>query len=366
VARSNSCPSGRQLLGAACILMLAACTGGQAADSWTSVDSVPGTVGATYLGVTAGQAGFVAVGSVPREGEPSHVGAWTSPDGRAWTPAADDPSFSDHVMDAVASGPAGYFAVGLSCSGECGGGAAWTSTDGKSWQLAAAIESTAAATPHLLSVAAGGPGWIVGGSTFGQTSSASDYAAAWVTVDGSSWTAATVKLGGGGSIGGLASNGSLIVAVGAVTPTSGHQAAVWTSTDGITWTRAKSEPSFANGVMDAVVFDGQEFVAVGLDDSGAAAWVSPDGTTWHKAPAAAGFAGARMTSIAGKSGSLTAVGYDSNGVLSWTSRDGQTWVQATAAPDMTGDQALGVAEHTGVVVTVGGSSGHPEIWTRGG
>ena len=84
------------------------------------------------------------------------------------------------------------------------------------------------------------------------------------------------------------------------------------------------------GRWNAVTWDGKEFVAVGLDDSGAAAWTSADGSTWDTATAGPGFEGARLTSVSPGADGLVAVGYDGSGAHAWTSADGKTW--AGAAP----------------------------------
>ena len=117
--------------------------------------------------------------------------------------------------------------------------------------------------------------------------------------------------------------------------------------------------------MNAVAWDGKEFVAVGLDDSGAAAWTSADGSTWDKATAGPGFEGARLTSVSPGADGLVAVGYDGSGAHAWTSTDGKTWVGATGAADLTGSQALGVAGRPGELVAIGTQSGAPMIWVDG-
>ena len=114
-----------------------------------------------------------------------------------------------------------------------------------------------------------------------------------------------------------------MTAVGSVTTSTAHRAAAWTSTDAKTWTRSADSPSFEDGAMNAVAWDGKEFVAVGLDDSGAAAWTSADGATWDKATAGPGFEGARLTSVSPGADGLVAVGYDGSGAHAWTSTDGR-------------------------------------------
>ena len=111
--------------------------------------------------------------------------------------------------------------------------------------------------------------------------------------------------------------------------------------------------------------DGKEFVAVGLDGSGAAVWTSADGAAWDKAPAGPGFAGARLTSVSPGAVGLVAVGYDGSGAHAWTSPDGKTWVGATGAADLAGSQALGVPDRKGELFAIGDTVGVPVIWVNG-
>jgi hypothetical protein len=122
---------------------LGAPTGGAA---WYSPDgrtwqraSAPSLRDGTLHAVTAGpDGGFVAVGTSL---DSTAARAWTSDDGRAWTPAPDQPSLTFHglriVMDGVTAGPAGYVAVGHFLFGsQYGQGSAWTSPDGRTWTRA--------------------------------------------------------------------------------------------------------------------------------------------------------------------------------------------------------------------------------------
>ena len=184
--------------------------------------------------------------------------------GRTWTAATDDHAFDQHQMVAVASGPAGSAAAGLTGNTEeRGESATWTSTDGQTWRAAAEIPPAGGLTAHTSSIAAGGPGWIVGGYLFPSGDGPSP-AGVWTTADGSSWTASTFadpaagpdQVGGsnpsasgtdGGVIAGIAVNEARMAAVGPVTTSTGHRAATWTSTDAKTWTRSADSPSFEDG-----------------------------------------------------------------------------------------------------------------------
>ncbi len=347
-------------------LFIAACSGSSGA-SWTPVSGFPDADGSTIGGVAAGSASFVAVGQAPFSGETNHAAVWTSPDGKAWTRVADDPSFSMHLMNGVASGPSGWTAVGGSCgNGECFDETVWTSTDGQTWHEAAPlpVEQTYYAVSHV--VAAGGPGWIVGGWRVGSDA-ADRRPAIWTTADGSSWTEATVDLPSDGSLhgslSGLAVGAGIDVAVGLAQSDTSRSAAVWISTDGKDWSPVTADASFSGALMNSVVAGGPGFVAVGRDGSGAAVWTSTDGSSWKAEPAGPGFAGAQMLSIAASGGRFVAVGYDSNTALVWTSKDGMTWTQSSPASDMAGAQALSTAIGAATDVVVGASSSSAKAWT---
>ena len=286
-------------------LILASCASGSqaAGGSWTAVSDIPGAAGASFAFDRRRTRPIRRGGATPRSGQLGHAAAWTSTDGRTWTAAADEAAFDQHQMVAVASGKPGFAAVGLTCNTqECSASAAWTSTDGQTWRAAAAIPAAGGMTAHSSAIVAGGPGWVVGGYSFPSGDGPSPVGV-WTTTDGSSWTASTVSdpaAGGGGEaalgtdggvIAAFASNDARMVAVGSVTTSTAHREAVWTSSDAKTWTRSEDSPSFEGGAMNAVAWDGKEFVAVGLDDSGAAAWTSADGSTWDKATAGPGFEG---------------------------------------------------------------------------
>jgi hypothetical protein len=349
------------------VLALAAACSPSAGPGWTSA-TVPDGDGASIAGVAAGSASIVAVGQVAVAGESNHAAIWVSPDGKAWTRATDDPSFSLSQMAGVAASASGYMAVGGACSsGECFAAQVWASSDGHAWHAVPAVPVESGSSAVTGAVAAGGAGWMVGGLTFG--SDPNDTAPSiWTTPDGSTWTHATVPLPPadsslGGSVGGLASNGGTQIAVGAVRSATNRAAAVWLSTDNATtWTAVPPDPTFSGSLMSAVVAGGPGFVAVGRDGSGAAAWTSTDGSAWKQDASGPGFAGAQMTSVATRGGRFVAVGYDGNTALVWTSADGLTWVQAPGT-DMAGAQAVGVTMTASIDVAVGSASHAARIWT---
>jgi hypothetical protein len=259
-------------------------------------------------------------------------------------------------------------AIGNGCAnGECGGNAVWLSPDGTTWAEGGGIGPVAGIELVSVTVAAGGPGWLVGGYDLTEATDTRP-AAIWTSPDGLSWVEATVPAEAGGArlaggVDGIAVMGSEIVAVGSVSPLEGHRAAAWTSTDGTTWKPVPDAPALADAMMGAVVAGPKALVAVGRDGQGAAVWTSADGVSWAKAPAGPGFAGAAMTGVTVRNGRFTAVGSDGTGALAWSSPDGTTWTLDASGSPYAGDKALGVAAGSTATVAVGSSRDGAAIWT---
>jgi hypothetical protein len=242
-------------------------------------------------------------------------------------------------IEAVTAGGPGFVAVGRGCSSAANGdldrceAIVWTSTDGRTWMRAPASDATdigvyaATSGPAIgmFDVATGDPG---------------------------------------------------IVAIGyAARPDL--QATTWFSADGTTWERSSlgleppaASPSGLNGArLNAVTWDGRQFVIVGEDRSDwkgfgsplttakarAAVWTSPDGRTWTRVPHAPVFevggfidttedpsTGGMADVMAGPDG-LVAVGSVCNTKAAvgcqpavWTSPDGLTWVHLKDVPTASG------------------------------
>ncbi len=114
--------------------------------AWYSADGITwseavldGGEGSAVLAVTAGPAGFVAVG-VDKDGGR----IWLSPTGEAWTEVSGDAT-PESAIYAVASGPGGYVAVGDQTTGKGKKQSqiptAWTSADGATWTPAPMADS---------------------------------------------------------------------------------------------------------------------------------------------------------------------------------------------------------------------------------
>jgi hypothetical protein len=116
-------------------------------------------------------------------------------------------------------------------------------------------------------------------------------AAVWVSEDGTAWEQVG-RFESDTRIGGLATDGEVLVAVG--TANDGgpdDRAAVWVSTDGVDWAAVAADPDvFPEGSEIVAVAYGPPFVAVGSLPAGdrtpdgffsvSATWVSEDGARW--------------------------------------------------------------------------------------
>ena len=130
---------------------------------WGRIAAFPATDGSQAVAVADGPAGVVAVGV-----SGDHAAAWSSTDGRSWSAAADDPDLHAPTqlrMTGVASSPAGYVAVGY-LGGLAGPIEArfWWSPDGRSWRLAT-LDGSPAGTRVAAVEAVPGAGFVAVGAT---------------------------------------------------------------------------------------------------------------------------------------------------------------------------------------------------------
>jgi hypothetical protein len=316
--------------------------------------------------VIVGGPGLVAVG----EGDDG-AAVWTSIDGFAWSRVPNPVSvFSGgHTMFSVTAGTSGMVAVGGERGPEHesgdGDAAVWTSADGTTWSLVPHDESVLGGEgeQQMVSVTAGGPGLVAVGW---DTSSGSQDAAVWTSVDGITWsrvpndesvfggqhdqTMSSVAVGGPGLVA-VGADSFLDVDRGQLTgyDDSISVAAVWTSVDGLTWTRVPHDETILGGEgnqwMSSVASASVGLVAVGGDWSRAvhhaAVWTSVDGITWSRVPNDESVFGGEhdqiMNSVTPVGSGLVAVGrawassdsgsftgHDSSASV-WASDDGFTW-----------------------------------------
>jgi hypothetical protein len=204
--------------------------------------------------------------------------ASTSSDGRSWVGHALPGSF-------VGVEETAQIAAGTNRVAIIGTGAAWTTVDGDTW-IAATAPPVGPAKPTAITAL--GDGFAAVGTAPGQRR-----AAAWVSADGVTWTASpdqpafdhfcpTAVVG---------KSAGRIVAVGDdCYPYLARPTAAFSDDGGLTWSRAPAQSSFSEeGRLTAVVAGGPGFIGVGsgIRDvypraSGAAIFVSADGSAWRR------------------------------------------------------------------------------------
>jgi hypothetical protein len=135
--------------------------------------------------VAVGPQGLVAGGSVGPELLDRHARFWTSPDGLAWQPVADDPvAFANSEIRAITAFQGGFVAVGVVGSVQDPSGAvAWVSSDGSEWTR---VDDPAFVGGKAVSVAPGPSGGLI---AVGYQIDRS-VAVAWTSADGRHWTRA--------------------------------------------------------------------------------------------------------------------------------------------------------------------------------
>jgi hypothetical protein len=250
--------------------------------------------GASVSGMTVGQGGIVAVGSIG-----DRAASWYSSDGLSWTFAPDASSLhgslggGTHMSD-VTETDSGWLAVGADqkpCQFVCPLGAQsviWTSTDGLHWKRPP--HSRALDSSLMAGVVRGGPGYVAVGSN-GKLPS---IAVVWVSTNGRTWTrladrpifhapSGTDQTFGASMTGVAAGPDGTIVSVGLVgTQGDVGSALAWWSANGRTWTSAAGE-RFVMGQLFGVAATPTGFIGTG--PSGAVScrggiWSSLDGHSW--------------------------------------------------------------------------------------
>jgi hypothetical protein len=297
--------------------------------TWTRVTHDEAVFGGdhyqTMLAACSWEGGLVAVGADgPYDDHDAAV--WLSVDGITWVRLPHDENIfggDDHQeMSAVAPWGEGLIAVGWDGSLYDEAAAVWTTPDGISWSRVPHDEAVFGGYGNQLmnSVAAGESGLVAVGQ---------DYivAAVWTSSDGIAWSripfpAVDTADASQSVMFSVEHTPAGFVAVGGVADLV-TSAAAWTSLDGSTWvdtSEGLSVPTDAvSGILDVVARD-HELTAVGVsgsaDDWDAAVWISTNGTSWSPVPHdEAVFGGAmnqRMSSVAAAGHTLVAAGDDSS------------------------------------------------------
>ena len=315
-----------------------------APSGWRGLGDLPALAGGELLAVARSTSVIVAVG---RHGEDG--GVWTSSDGTAWTiaPAAD--IFTGVEIAGVTFANGKFVAVGSRVGSGAAEGhfEAWTSTDGMTWSLAPEEQAIFAAR----GVAAGGPGFVAGGSELQDVATGTYAARAATSPDGIAWTPAETGAFDGARMDAIAAGSGAIVAGGSTSGFTPAAAAFWVSTDGSAWTRLPDDPGFAGAAVGGISAGPGGFVAVGSTSlGGAAVWTSSDGQAWSRVPEGPAFAGARMQSVAAAGPGYVAVGYGPEDAAVWTSTDGKAWERDPGGTHFAGGQMFGIVPGTPTVI----------------
>lgn len=316
---------------------------------WTSADGiswqrqppspdmgeVPGQVRTAGVGAAAvaGSGPFVAAGG----GYSAQI--WTSADGRRW--ARDESPVPDRASEDT--GPVAT--DGRAQLVYVGGRGLYFRASGGTWTAVgtdATLFPTSARSFGINALVRAGGRLLAFGRARGPEGSSG--AALWASYDGQRWERQPDQgdVFAGGSVAGVTTLGSLIVAAGTITSAGGNVAAVWTSGDGgFTWSRAGAgTPGFAiEGATQifGIGTGGPGLVAVGLgfDDTHivAHAWSSPDGRTWKRAADSPEWSGAGdhyldvacalPDGTALVTGTATVRG--KRALMAWMSKDGVAW-----------------------------------------
>jgi photosystem II stability/assembly factor-like uncharacterized protein len=268
------------------------------ATAWRRIPNLPAPDSSDIDAAVAVGSTLLAVGSAG-----GSAAVWRTDDGgRTWaltTPTAP-PAGSTERLTAIAAVDGGYVAAGYTQDALAVRTASfWRSTDGSTWTRVAAPVETATEVTGL----AGSGGVVMAVGISGNERRGT--AAAWRSTDGgSSWTRlSSADLSDGRMLAVAAGSGGFAAVGENVDQTA---AAAWISTDGSTWSAVPDQDAFANGglqmVVEAVAADpGGGFVADGWrSDAGngsAVVWRSPDGRTWTRLPQDNAFSGAGMAAI---------------------------------------------------------------------
>jgi hypothetical protein len=249
---------------------------------WTPGGLLPGRAGARLEDLALGTAGFVVVGSRPRqagtlarlvdvcESEPAgdRGATWWSPDGAAWSLEGRGPAFDFGAVHAVVALGDGFVAVGGENTGTgVGVSAAWVSADGRRWTRARNSDALRAGAMHDLATI----GQTV--AAVGGTECLSHVPMAWTSADGTAWTA--TQLGPRGTVDVVASGPGGLLAAG----WSGDDlapGAAWRSAGGAAWEPATLPPDVEE-IRDIVGFEDRYLLVDGnglvWSGSGAGDWV---------------------------------------------------------------------------------------------
>ncbi len=222
--------------------------------TWEQIqgDSVPPRI----HDLIAGGPGFVAVGNANPSNsglpdlEPPHSAVWLSTNGQDWEQLPDEESFQLSRIEAIAELGGQLVAVGSHGVDEEVRPAVWTSSDGRTWSRIDISASFGAVD----AIAAGPNGFVaVGISGTGGWS-----AAAWLSPDGTTWTPQLLDETAGTTAGVVAVNQAGFVAIGRSTQTTEIYGSAWFVPIG-----GAPSPQTINAAVHDLVATGGGFAGVG-------------------------------------------------------------------------------------------------------
>ena len=331
--------------------------------------------------------GFVAVGGDTVDQAPT-TPLWTSPDGMHWDPLpfGTAPTLWPGILvRGMAEVPSGVVALSERLSPTCGGELclgpyaspvlAWTSTDGRTWSphpLPMLDPSSASGVAPLLADGPAGLVAVAGGPRAHVATSR----------DGVRWTVLPdASLPGGFAVAALAGRPTGYVLAGAVAtgPSSTLTAATAWSDDGRAWTALAGLPTTgpagadpiggdSTSIVDGVVAGRDGLIAEGRWAATGADlwWQSSDGRHWralaqHQPVGSTAWPAPNGTVYAngvlvGDRERMLALSYRSD-AQAWISSDGRSWTQLGVTGDLPNEQArLAIMFPSGVLFTDGSST----------
>ena len=246
----------------------------------------------------------------------------TSPDGRAWRPAAGAGPLAEpgSTLAGAAAGRSGYVVAGVRDAGGQPRAALWWSANLTTWVPQGGWSGSArSGVPSALLAVTAGP------AGFAAVGAVGTHPAVWLSRDGQGWQSRPLALPAGARSAVLqrvAIRGSRIAALGTQARPSGPVPFAAVSVNGgRTWRETPLPAPGGPAAVTALVTAGGGFLATGtLGDGGdqdVIVWWSDDGLSWHAArPAGRGLHGPGAQQITGLSASgntLTGVGYTATG-----------------------------------------------------
>jgi hypothetical protein len=276
------------------------------------------------VSVLEGPAGLLAAGWSGGCGSPPFVESiWLSRDGIHWGEDLGS-AFKGLTVLQISAGSAGYFALGYTGAEGASQPAAWTSRDASHW-----TKSTLTSSVFVNSVVMDGTafanGYVLVGASWPTPHPLCAHplsAAVWWSPNGTTWTRAVLP--------GVGSGGSVRMAVRRITDRellviegTGSGSLAWTSVDGITWTALDAQ-SADQLARSSVVTDGLRGLALEVNrQDGSVSEIWAVGSTGVRAVAQAGSV---PNAVWINDLDLCDCGLGPSGLLVQSVVDGQTWL----------------------------------------